>query len=77
MNKLIAALALTALLSGCASTREWCDEHPVACPMIVGAASTSLLMCVKGHSVHSQSGTSPAPEIPTPSVSCSNPQVCK
>lgn len=71
------ALMLALACAGCESTKRLCDEHPIACPMIVGALGTSALMCIPGHSSSRSIGTQPVPEIPTPSVSCANPETCR
>jgi hypothetical protein len=68
----VSRLAVTLLviaLAGCESTKRFCDDHPVACPVLIGTLTTSLLLCAPEIN-HRRAPRQP--DVSTPSVNCAN-----
>lgn len=81
---LLAMLIVTAFCSGCASVDTWCDDHPVACPIVatVGTACVAGLVGVIAiKSLHSSSrnggSTNSGPPTPPPANCQTNPALCQ
>lgn len=78
----ILAILLCVAFSGCTNLDVWCDDHPVACPIVatVGsacvAAAVGVIAIKTMHHSSNSSNTSQSPP-PPPKVDCTiNPALC-
>ena len=77
MSRVALTLFVIVGLAGCESTKVFCEDHPVACPVIWGVVSTAVLMCIGPHGGHSQGKTQPLPDVTTQPFTCTTAGNCK
>lgn len=69
-------------MGGCASFNTWCDDHPVACPVVVTAGTACIagaigFIAVKGlHASASSSDSNSGHPMPPPVNPCAGNPAC-
>lgn len=72
-------LLLLLAFSGCANMDTWCDDHPVACPIVVTVGSACVAAAVGViaiKSLHNSSSVTNSNSSPPPSNPCAGNPAC-